>query len=173
MNLERLEEIETACPILTKYATQINAAFGVGDRQRLKPAIPLLVGTWRNTKTENARIRFLRFRYVTAIYPLVLESVGLVAMAAKLEIFKNTKQSMAAASQFLLANRTPIYAANVYADAYEYAYSYANANAYEYAYSYANAYANAYAYAYADMPLRKKMASVCLETLCMALEVKP
>ena len=159
MNLERLKETGTACPILTRYALQLNDAFGFADRQRLKPVIPLLVGTPRDIETENARIRFLRFRYVTAIYPLLLEHVGLAAMAAKFSAFRNTKQSMAAASQFTLANRATIYAADATANdnAYEYAnaYSYANAyaDAYADAYAYAYAYADANAYAYADMPV--------------------
>jgi len=148
-----------ACPILTTYAIRLNDRFNDEHRQSMKEFIPLLIGTRETDQIKIARKRLIRWRNVTATYPLILELLKLNDLAAELRKFENTLESMALAVKFLRDNKQKIYAAEVNA--------YANVNAYAYAYSYVNAYIND---AYADA-WRKKIADVALETLRQAIAV--
>ncbi len=160
-----------ACPILTAYAIRLNDEFSDNHRQKMKAFIPSLIGTRATDQIQVERKRVIRWRNVTAMYPLILDALGLKDIANNLRQFENTIESMAKAKAFLEENKEVIkrkyaypdanayayadaYAfaaanaiadanANAFADAYGFADAYANANAY------ANPYANPYAYAYA------------------------
>lgn len=141
---------ECACPVLTAYAIELNDTFSDAHRQKLKPFIPMLVGTKADDATQIARKRVIMWRNVTATYPLVLDTVKLSKIAARLREFKNTKADMSAAEKYLADNKQDTNAvANAAANAY------------------ANAAANAYAAAAAD--LREKLADAALETLKLAI----
>jgi hypothetical protein len=172
-----------ACPVLTRYAININDLFTDEDRQFLKPLIPLLINTVEDDKIRILRKQFMMFRNVTVTYPLIMDLVKLPEIASKLRTFTNCAADMKEAANFLKEHRETIYAdadananANAYANAY--AYAYADANAYAYAdadanaYAYADAYANAYANANANASLRKKIAETAVETLRLAIEIK-
>ena len=181
---------ECACAILTNYAIALNDRFNDKDRQKLKPLIPLLVGTLSDDKLRIARKRFIMWRNVTVTYPLILDLFKVDEYAKVLREVPNTIEGMESAANYLKENREAIRKiananayANAYADAYAdanaYAYADANAyaNAYADAYAYANAYANAYAYADAyayayAKKIRTAIADSAVETLRLAIEVK-
>ena len=122
-----------ACPILTEYAIRMNDRFNDEDRQKLKPLIPLLVGTRASEedreKVQIARKRFIIWRNVTVTYPLIIDQLkGCEEYAAKLRAFQNNAESMKEAAAYLKENREAI-RKNAYANADAYAYAYANANA--------------------------------------------
>jgi hypothetical protein len=189
---------ECACQILTEYCIRINDRFTDEDRQKLKPLIPMLVGTRVDEDAiKIARKRVIMWRNVTVTYPALLDLIKADKHAADLRQFENTPDGMKKASEYLKKNREAIrkiaYAnananadadANANADAYANAYADANANAdayanayadaYAYAYADADAYADAYAnaYAYAFKSLRSTIADIAVETLRLAIEVK-
>ncbi len=168
---------ECACQILTEYAIRMNDRFTNEDRQKLKPLIPLLVGTRAaEDSVKIARKRFIMWRNVTVTYPLLLDIIKADEYAKVIREFKNTPEDMLAAKKYLSENRAAIQ---------KIAYAYANADAYAYAYAYADAYANAYAYANADAyayadanayayakKIRSAIADTAVETLRLAIEVK-
>ena len=174
---------ECACPILTEYAIRMNDRFTDEHRQLMKPLIPLLLNTKATDAVQIARKRLIRWRNVTATYPLILEAIKLPGLAAELRKFENNLESMALASKFLDSHNREIKKAG---DAYAYADAYANANAnanadanaYADAYAYAYANANAYAYANADAYANAKkqwqdqLADVAIETLRLAIAVQ-
>ena len=177
---------DCACPILTRYMIRVNDALNDEHRQKLKPFIPLVVGTRMNDETQIARKRFMMFRYVTNTYPLLLELWKLPELANEFRTLPNSVDGMAKAKGLLAANKSKIYEhayadANAYATANAYANAYADANAYAYANAYADAYANAYADAYANAyanayatayALRETICESALETLRLAIEIK-
>ncbi len=182
-----------ACPILTEYAIRLNDKFNDEHRQLMKPFIMSLIGTRATDEVKITRKRLIRWRNVTATYPLILDMVKLPELAEKLRTFENTLESMAEAAKFLKENKEKIYAsadayayASASADAYAYASASASADAYASASASADAYADAdayasasasaSAYAYADADadayaIRSKIVDVSLETLRLAIEV--
>lgn len=165
-----------ACPILTEYAIRLNDNFTDEHRQKLRDFIPLLINSVGSDELRIARKRLLRWRFVTATYPHILELFKLPELAENLRKFKNTLEGMAEAKTFLEKHREEIYKdADAYANAYANANADAYANAYTYAdaHAYANAYANAHPYTYTyTYALREKIVATSLETLRMALELK-
>jgi len=161
-----------ACPILTKYAIGLNDSFNKEHRQLLKPAIPLLINSKSDDKTQIARKKLIMWRNVTAAFPLVLDGIKLPEFASALRLIKNTEEGMLSALKILTDNKKIIKTnAYAYADAAAYAAAYANAYAYADAdaYATANAAADAYAYAYG---FKKPTAEVLIETLIMAAKIK-
>jgi hypothetical protein len=138
-----------ACPILTAYSIRLNDCFNDEHRQRLKEFIPVIVGTKGTDEIQIARKRLIRWRNVTATYPMILEVFKLPDLAKELRKFENTLESMAQAKAFLERNKNDIYKA-AYANAYANAAAYANADANAYAYADADADADANANAYAN-----------------------
>ena len=67
-----------ACPVLTRVAIILNDRFIDEDRQKLKPLIPLLVGTLADDAAQIARKRFIMWRNVTVTYPIVLDFFTLI-----------------------------------------------------------------------------------------------
>ena len=158
-----------SCLILSRYAIRINDAFDAKHRQRLKPLIPDLVGTRvDDDAVKILRKQFIMFRNVTVTYPLILDLIKPPALAEKLRAFENSAESMKNAAAYLdeiqaEASKAAYADANATGNANADANSYDNANAYAYAYAYANA--DAYAF-------REKLASVAIETLKLACQIK-
>ncbi len=157
-----------ACPILTEYAIRLNDEFNDEHKQMLKPIIPLLLNSKMNGKTEAARKRLLRWRYVTVTYPMILDYY----IAAKLRTFENTLENMAEAMTYLAKNKSNIYAVDTHTSAWTYAYTYAagdatGAAADAYSYTHTYAYADAYSYV-----LQTKLVEVSVETLKLAAAIR-
>src|SRR5438128_1766407 len=67
------------CPMLTGYAIALNDRFTNEHRQRLKPFISALIGTsTHDNNLKIARVRLLRWRFVTATYPAILDYLEIV-----------------------------------------------------------------------------------------------
>lgn len=178
-----------ADPILTTYATEWCLAFTHDDRQKLKPLAASLVGT-RGGDLWKARKRLIMWRNVTAAYPRFLDHIGASEQASALRMIENTNGGMAEAASYLSASMCDIkgiakenpdahYEHNAYTDATldahanaigPHGYAHADVNAYHRSLVYTAAYD--FAKAYHLEGLREDLASIAIETLCMAIEEK-
>lgn len=84
---------ECACPVLTAYTIRLNDSMPTEWRQRLKPYLPLLIGTRDNHSV--ARAELLAWRAIREFAPIALEACGLHDSAARL---RNVKGDLADAA---------------------------------------------------------------------------
>lgn len=66
-----------ACPVLAAFGRELNDGLNDGDRQRLRPLIPLLVGSKDDLLAAgHARALYLRERLMHRVLPLLFEAIG-------------------------------------------------------------------------------------------------
>lgn len=65
-----------ACPVLAAFGRELNDGLNDGDRQRLRPLIPLLVGSKDDPAVAHARALYLRERLMHRVLPLLFEAIG-------------------------------------------------------------------------------------------------
>ena len=85
--LERLphsDAPECTCPVIAAYVRGINDMLPDGERNRLLPYLPRLVGTVA-PQHQQARAEYLTWQAVRVFAPMALRAVGLYDHAAKLE----------------------------------------------------------------------------------------
>ncbi len=124
--LERLphsDAPECTCPVIAAYVRGINDMLPDGERNRLLPYLPRLVGTVA-PQHQQARAEYLTWQAVRVFAPMALRAVGLYDHAAKLEAQTDLRDATRAAADAAAyaANATraaadAAYAANAAADA--------------------------------------------------------
>ncbi len=98
--LERLphsDAPECTCPVIAAYVRGINDMLPDGERNRLLPYLPRLVGTVA-PQHQQARAEYLTWRAVRVFAPMALRAVGLYDHAAKLEAQTDLRDATRAAA---------------------------------------------------------------------------
>ncbi|MEO1169938.1 MAG: hypothetical protein AAFW97_14630 [Pseudomonadota bacterium] len=95
---EHSDRPQCACPVLGRFAMNLNDAMPGGVRDRLlKPLVPLLAGT-RDPESEIVRAEYLAMQVVRSTLPPVLRQVGLGEHADACEAVSDLKEAAYAAS---------------------------------------------------------------------------
>ena len=98
--LERLphsDAPECTCPVIAAYVRGINDMLPDGERNRLLPYLPRLVGTVA-PQHQQARAEYLTWQAVRVFAPMALRAVGLYDHAAKLEAQTDLRDAAYAAA---------------------------------------------------------------------------
>lgn len=165
---------ECACPVLTEFAVTLNDVFSDTHRQMLKPVIPLLLNSRINKDVTVARRELISWRYLTVVYPIILDNYKLTEIAAKLRTFKNNFADMSEAKKFLIDNEDAIR----HIDHGNIVYAYSSINSYVFTSKYTlSSIGNPYAYSYEhgcsylDFN-RQNIVELAIETLKLAAAIK-
>ena len=132
---------QCACEVLTSYGIRLNDRLDDETRQKLKPLIPLLIGTRADRPTRVLRSKFIVHRMLTVSFPIFTDALGLEEISARLRKTTNDEKSFRDIAAFLREKRAEIRQAAADADA--------AADAADAAYAADAAASDADAYAYA------------------------